>query len=264
MPFAIIGGTGFSSPAGETAEHTTVDTPYGVAEVAIVSIAGKPTAVISRHGAGHAIPPHRVNYRANLHALRQLGVTNVLASAATGTLRRKIGVGGLVVLDQFLDFTKGRSSTFFDGDNGRVVHVDMTEPYCSTLRHEIMAAAEALKLVVAPRGTYVGVEGPRFETAAEIRMFEQLGGDVVGMTGVPEVALAREAGLCYAAVAITSNWAAGLVPGRLSQQEVEEKTQTQATALRALFRRVIENHQEADCTCRHAVEETLGDRDSRP
>ena len=166
-----------------------------------------------------------------------------------------MGPGEFAALTQFLDFTKGRASTFFDGEDGKVVHVDLTEPYCPQLRRDLAKAAEKLGLPVHAEATYVCVEGPRFETPAEIRMFRKLGGDLVGMTNLPEVVLAREAEICYAAVAVMTNWAAGIGKERVSHLEVVEKMGEQIDALRSLFFQAIEIHQPADCSCRHAVEQ---------
>jgi len=167
------------------------------------------------------VPPHRINFRANIAALQAVGVRAVFATAATGALKTELEPGALLVLDQFLDFTRARPLTFFEGEDGEVVHTDMTNPYCLRLRTRLLEAAREEGLAVRKGGTYVCVEGPRFETAAEIRMFAALGGDVIGMTGVPEVVLAREAGLCYAAVAVVTNPGAGLSAARPQHAEVE-------------------------------------------
>lgn len=219
----VIGGTGFESPAFlADATDEVVRTPYGLARAAVGRAAGFEVAFLLRHGPGHRLPPHRVNYRANVWALRELGVRRVLATAAVGALRREPGLapGSIVLCDQFLDFTRNRPTTFFDGDPGPVRHVDMTRPYCPELRRAMREAAEALGLPVRDGGTYVCTEGPRFESAAEIRAFALLGGDVVGMTGLPEAALARELGLCYQPVALVANWAAGVGDGAVSEEEV--------------------------------------------
>ena len=251
MDFAVIGGTGFyhlpDEPAAETLQ---VATPYGVVEVDRTCLGGKEAAFLARHGRQHGVPPHRVNYRANIRAVRELGVKNILATAAVGSLSKDVPPGSLVALSQFLDFTRGRPATFFDGAQEEVVHVDMTDPYCAHLRAEMQAAAKALQEQLLPEGTYVCVEGPRFETAAEIRMFRKLGGDVVGMTSVPEVTLAREVGICYAALAIVTNWAAGISREPLKHEEVSDFMRRHAHRLRALFEEVVRTHQEIACSCR--------------
>lgn len=238
--FAIIGGTGLYDPnllEGPAAE--TVGTPYGTVALFTGTWAGRRVAFLPRHGSGHSVPPHRVNYRANLWALRQLGVRRCLATAACGALAEPFAPGSLALLDQFLDFTRGRPGTFFDGEDGRVHHADMTEPYCPELRGALQAAAGRLGIPLLPRATYVCTEGPRFETPAEIRAYARLGGELVGMTGVPEVVLAREAGLCYAAVAISTNWAAGMAGKPLTHTEVLEAMAAATADVRRLLLQVI-------------------------
>jgi len=218
---AVIGGTGLYRPGLiEGPEEVTLGTPYGTVQVFVGQRGGRGVAFLPRHGTGHSLPPHRINYRGNIWALRQLGVRRVLATAACGSLHAEIPPGSLALCDQFLDFTRGRPGTFFDGADGRVRHADMTEPYCPQLRAALAAAAGRLTLPLRQTATYVCTEGPRFETPAEIRAYARLGGELVGMTGVPEVVLAREAGLCYAAVAIATNFAAGLAGRALSHEEV--------------------------------------------
>ncbi len=235
---AVIGGTGVYDPSWlEVEGEEAVATPYGAARVVRGRLRDGDAEVIfvPRHGAGHAVPPHRVNYRANVAALRQLGVDRVVATAAVGSLRAEIEPGLLVLPDQFLDFTRGRVSTFYDGEGTGVAHVDMTEPYCPVVRRALAEAAARLGLACREGGVYVCTEGPRFETPAEIRAYALLGGDVVGMTGVPEVCLAREAGLCYAAVATVTNHAAGLAGRHLTHSEVLEVMRANAERLRRLL-----------------------------
>lgn len=250
MDFGIIGGTGFYALDEEGAARETVSTQYGEVEVARVSLADKEVAFVARHGAGHHIPPHRVNYRAIIAALRGLGVKNILATAAVGGIAENMGPGALVLLTQFLDFTHGRESTFFDGEDGEVKHVDLTEPYCPRLREELRTAAEAAGEAVVVGGTYACMQGPRFETPAEIRMLRTLGADVVGMTNVPEAPLAREAGICYAAVAVVTNWAAGVTNIPVVHEDVAEFMSQQIERVRRLFTHVIAHHQDGDCACR--------------
>jgi len=249
MDFGVIGGTGFYEMA-EGAERMEVATPYGSVTVERVPLGGTEVAFIARHGRGHSVPPHRVNYRGNIAALRKLGVGNVLASASVGSMSEAMPPGSLAVLTQFLDFTRGRPSTFFDGDDGEVIHVDMTDPYCPHLRAELGAAAEAQGEQVHARATYVCAEGPRFETPAEIEMFRRLGGELVGMTNVPEVVLAREAGMCYAAVAAVTNWAAGVSEKPLQHEQVSAFMKTQTPRVASLFERVVRDHCERECACR--------------
>lgn len=253
MLFALIGGTGFYSLSERPGERIEVHTSYGVVALDRARVGDTEVAFLPRHGVSHSIPPHRVNYRANIAALKELGVRNILASASVGSMCQTMPPGSLVTLTQFLDFTRARASTFFDGEEHEVVHTDMSEPYCPHLREELGRAAAALGEELQPRGTYVCAEGPRFETPAEIEMFRRLGGELVGMTNVPEVVLAREASICYAAVAVVTNWAAGLSSEPVRHEQVSDFMAEHTARLRALFEAVIQSHQEVDCSCRAAA-----------
>ncbi|MBE3589396.1 MAG: S-methyl-5'-thioadenosine phosphorylase [Firmicutes bacterium] len=236
MRLGIIGGTGVYDPdILDDAREVTVSTPYGEVRLLAGRYRGEEVAFMNRHGAGHSLPPHRVNYRANIWALKELGVERVIATAAVGALRREHAPGSLILCDQFLDFTKSRPATFYEGGEAGVVHVDVTEPYCPELRALMEESGRAAGLPVKNGGVYVCTEGPRFETAAEIRVFAQLGGDVVGMTGVPEVVLARELGLCYSTVAMVANLAAGLSPTPLTHSEVVAVMNQNVAHLRRLI-----------------------------
>jgi len=195
MPLAVIGGTGVYQLAGaEGARPARIVTQYGEALARQGEASGREVFFVARHGADHSIPPHRVNYRANIAALKTLGCTAILATNAVGSLRTDLPPGTFVAADQFLDFTKSRPLTFYDGDDEHgVKHVDVTEPYCANVRRWLIEGASDAGERCVARGTYLCAEGPRFETAAEIRLFAQWGADMVGMTGVPEVVLAREA-----------------------------------------------------------------------
>jgi 5'-methylthioadenosine phosphorylase len=210
MKIAIIGGTGFYHMHGGQFEAQTIVTPYGEALVYIGQGEDAGLIFLARHGPEHTIPPHKINYRANIKALQQLGVERVIALFAVGSLHTNIPPKTLVVLDQFVDFTQGRAGTFFDGGASGLTHVEVSNPYCAGLRRQLIALAPDHALEVKPYGTYACFNGPRFETAAEVRMAALLGGDVVGMTGVPEAPLAREVGLHYAGLALSINWGAGI------------------------------------------------------
>lgn len=210
---AVITGTGLTEHF-KLAGRRKIRTKFGSA-TAYKSSDGL-LWIVPRHGIGHVVPPHGVNYRANIAALHQIGVENVIATSAVGSMNEEFRIGEVGIVEQFVDFTKSRPSTFFER---KAVHTDMTSPYSKEINSAIMKAGRALGLGVHPGLVYVCVEGPRFETAAEIRMFRILGGDVVGMTGVPEVVLANELGLKYSSVAIATNWAAG-IQGRVSHDEV--------------------------------------------
>lgn len=217
---AIIAGTGMEVP-DERYVMRTVETAYGTA---VVYVAGSDDPVfLSRHGVDHAIPPHRVNYLANLKALQVLGVDRVIATLTVGSIADDISPGTVLVVDQLLDFTSGRPSTFFGGAGAGVTHVEFTEPFCAALGESFATVAQQAGVDVRRSGTYVCTNGPRLETAAEIRMFGRMGGDVVGMTGMPEAVLARELGIHYAGIAVSINWAAGVRgPIRFDEQVLTE------------------------------------------
>ncbi|MEZ5232238.1 MAG: S-methyl-5'-thioinosine phosphorylase [Acidimicrobiales bacterium] len=208
---AIITGSGFYEVPGLLdGQEETMVTPYGTATVTLGTWQGREVAFLPRHGSGHSVPPHRINYRANIWALREVGASAVLATAVSGGIARDLQPGDLVLIDQFIELTKDRPDTFFDGEDGVVRHTDMTEPYHRGLRTLLAEAATDLDIVVRPTGTYVCMNGPRFETPAEIALLGRLGAELVGMTGYPEVALAAEVNLPYASIGVISNPAAGL------------------------------------------------------
>lgn len=209
---AIIGGSGLTQLANlEVVAREIVRTPYGDASGAITlgRIRGEPVAFLARHGYGHTIPPHKVNYRANMWALAQQQAKYVVAVASVGGIRSDLTPGSLAIPDQIIDYTHGRDFTYFHGTDRSVVHIDFTQPYCETLRQRLVAAAAHAGEPVHVGGTYAATQGPRLESAAEIDRLERDGADMVGMTGMPEAALARELGLCYAAMAVVVNHAAG-------------------------------------------------------
>ena len=212
MTLAVIGGSGLSKLASlEITQRKVVRTPYGEPSGALTfgSIRGHGMVFLARHGYGHTISPHEVNYRANLWALKEENVSGVVSVASVGGIRRDVAPGTLLVPDQIIDYTWGRRSTFFEGAGAPVTHIDFTEPYTQSLRQRILAAARACGESMLDGGTYAASQGPRLESAAEIDRFERDGAHVVGMTGMPEAALARELGLEYAAIAVSANYAAG-------------------------------------------------------
>lgn len=248
---AIIGGTGVYDPRIlENISEEIITTPYGPAKIRLGTYQGEQVAFLARHGVNHSVPPHLINYRANIAALKQLGVERVIATTAVGSCNRNMKPGDFVIIDQFLDFTKGRISTFFEGGEAGVVHTDVTEPYCPECRKVLIEAAKQVGITAHPTGTYVCTEGPRFETAAEIRMFAQMGGDVVGMTNVPESVLAREAGLCYATVSMVTNFGAGISPTNLTHDEVLEVMAANSENLKRLVMATLTQIPlERGCTC---------------
>jgi 5'-methylthioadenosine phosphorylase len=230
-----------------SAKWTTIPTPYGEALVSEGLIGGTDVLFMSRHGAGHKLPPHVINYRANVWALREHSCQAVIATAAVGSLRPDWEPGTLVFVDSFIDFTHGRMSTFFDGKDGRVVHQDMTYPYCQTLRDILLRTTRERQALFREHGCYVCTNGPRYESAAEVRAFGLLGGDVVGMTGLPEVTLARELGLCYATVALITNLGAGLQQNKLIHQDVEAVMQQSSQELTTILQESIPAIVQAEC-----------------
>jgi 5'-methylthioinosine phosphorylase len=209
---AIIGGTGLARlPGLEITRREVMHTPYGEPSGPLTHgvLAGCEAVFLARHGYGHTIPPHRINYRANLWALEQVGVRRVLAVAAVGGIREEMVPGAVVIPDQIIDHTWGRPGTFIEEFDDAVTHIDFTEPYDGALRAALIGAAARVGIPVVPGGTYAATQGPRLETAAEIRRLEAEGCDLVGMTGMPEAALARELDLAYACVAVVANRAAG-------------------------------------------------------
>ena len=247
MGLGIIGGSGFGVFA-QGARQRDVATPYGTATVFAWSRGERDVFFCPRHGTEHSQPPHRINYRANIWALWQLGVKRIIATATVGALHRNGGaVGDIVLVDQFLDFTAGRSQTFFEGPE--VTHVDLTEPYCPYLRRLLARTLTNLDLKIRYGGCYVCTEGPRYESSAEVRALARLGGDVVGMTGVPEVVLAREAGICYATAALVTNWGAGITSRPLQHQEVVSGMESRQARLTAALEQLIGSLAEANCSC---------------
>ncbi len=252
MPdFGVIAGSGiYNMPDLEIIDSVKVVTPYGEPSDSyrIGKFAGKEVVFLPRHGSKHHIPPHRINYRANIWGFRELGISRILSIGATGGISRGMMPGTIVVLDQVIDMTSGRDATFFDGDD--VVHIDFTNPFCPDLRHELIAAASDAGITAARNGTYIAVNGPRLETAAEIRAFASLGADVVGMTAMPEAVLGRELEICFSGVAVVTNAAAGIAEEVLTATEVVAVMQAAAEQirmlLRAFFCRDLIKHA---CTC---------------
>ncbi|MCW8846151.1 MAG: S-methyl-5'-thioinosine phosphorylase [Gammaproteobacteria bacterium] len=209
---AIIGGTGLTGLQDmQNLRHELITTPYGEASGPLSHgvLWGQPVIFLPRHGYGHTIPPHKVNYRANLWALRQANVGRVIAVNAVGIIRPGIEPGSLMMPDQILDYTYGREHTYFDGTGEPLMHVDFTQPYCEQMRGIFRDAAEQAGIYLVDKGCYGATQGPRLETAAEIDRMERDGCDLVGMTGMPEAALARELGMRYVCIALVVNHAAG-------------------------------------------------------
>jgi len=245
----IIGGSGVYeiTEKADKCEKKIVKTDYGEVEVSILDIFSKKVAFIPRHASGHSIPPHKINFRANIDALKNVGVTKIIATNSVGSMNLEMPPGSFVIPDDFLDFSQDRKKTFYED---KVVHIDVTEAYCPQLRDVLAKSGDVIL-----GGTYVCTEGPRFETPAEIKMFKMLGGDLVGMTGVPEVTLAREREICYNSICIVSNYASGISEDELTIDEVFEMVSQKEAELLELIYNFIKNVDETeDCSCNHALD----------
>ena len=245
----IIGGSGVYEIAKRADSSTTktINTDYGDVEVTILDIASKKVAFIPRHSKSHSIPPHKINYQANIDSLKKIGVSKIIATNSVGSMNENMQPGSFVIPDDFLDFTQNRTKTFYED---KVVHVDVTQPYCPHLRDVLASSGDVIL-----GATYVCSEGPRFETPAEIKMFKMLGGDLVGMTGLPEVTLAREREMCYNSICIVSNYASGISESELTIDEVFEIVKDRENELLDLIYNFIKNvDDKKDCTCLHALE----------
>lgn len=209
---AVIGGSGLAGLGRmQVRRRQIVRTPYGdpSGPLVIGEIADAPVLFLPRHGPGHVLAPHRVNYRANVWALRESGATDIVAVAAVGGIAATVGPGVIAVPEQIIDYTWGREHTYCDGSDRQVTHVDFTRPYSDALRDRVIASAAAARIAIVAGGVYGATQGPRLETAAEIARMQRDGATLVGMTGMPEAALARELSLRYAHLCVVSNWAAG-------------------------------------------------------
>jgi len=256
MKIGLIGGSGVYQLEGLHAVETrTVDTPFGAPSAPITQgeIEGRTVFFLPRHGTNHAIPPHKINYRANIAAFQQLGVDRIFSIGAVGSLHTEWKTGTITIPDQIIDMTFGaRSGTFFD--SGKVMHVDFSQPYCPSLRQTVISAAAATHETVVDRGTYICTNGPRLESAAEIRYYAMIGADIVGMTSMPEAALAREAEICYCGLCIVTNPAAGLSGENLTAREVIDAMQEASEQLRLLLRTtILALSSDRRCSCGSAL-----------
>lgn len=233
---AIVGGTGLTELDGlEITESRVVETPYGTpsAPLEFGRFGQKDVLFLARHGKGHTVPPHQVNYRANIQALKQVGVQDIIAVNAVGGINPAMVAESLVVPDQIVDYTWGREFTF--ADKGNVIHVDFTYPYTESLRQGLLSAAARLGLSVHAGGVYAATQGPRLESIAEINRLERDGCDIVGMTGMPEASLAREAELNYACLSLVVNMAAGRSEGIITMEDIERAIKNGMGNARALI-----------------------------
>lgn len=242
-PLAIIGGTGVDELDGmEVVASHKVQTPYGEPSRPIQEgrLGDITVFFLQRHGAPGAIPPHRINYRANIWALRSLGVGGIIAINAVGGITEQMRPGRLLIPDQVIDYSWGREHTFDEGENGALMHIDFTEPYEAQLRADVLAAAEARDIEHAATGVHGITQGPRLETAAEVKRMHRDGCDVVGMTGMPEAALARELDMPYASICMVVNPAAGLGDLPLTTAMMREILEQEASVVRDLITQVLQ------------------------
>ncbi len=229
MTLAIIGGTGLSQIEElKVLERRSLQTPFGhpSSEFLVADLDGKKLIFLARHGNPHRIPPHKINYRANIWGLKQLGVSEIIGVAAVGGISSAMAPGHIAIPDQIIDYSYGREHTFFSGDNEPVTHIDFTLPYSQTLRERIVLAARQAGVKINSNGTYGCTQGPRLESAAEIKRLARDGCDLVGMTGMPEAALAKELDLAYANISVVANWGAGIVTGEITMAEIERNLDT--------------------------------------
>jgi 5'-methylthioadenosine phosphorylase len=258
MPkIGIIGGSGLYQIPGLTiTEYAKITTPYGAPSDAYVigDLSGSDIVFLPRHGLEHHLPPHKINYKANIWGFKELEVERIISVGAVGGIGCYTKPGMIMITDQIVDMTSGRESTFYDGDE--VVHVDFTEPFCPELRGSLFRAAENSGIELKKSGTYVCVNGPRLETKAEIKMFLNMGIDVVGMTTMPEAVLAREAELCFAGISVVTNYAAGIAEKRLTTAEVVGTMREAATCVGCLLLETFHLIPgERRCSCRDALKE---------
>ena len=222
---AIIGGTGLTQLSDLTIiKRDKLTTPYGWPSADFITgeLNQKEVIFLARHGNPHTIAPHKINYRANIWGLKQLGIEQIIAVAAVGGITEEMAPAHIAIPDQIIDYSHDRKHTFFEDENTPVTHIDFTYPYSQKLRAALISAAAKANINISPIGTYGCTQGPRLETAAEIKRMERDGCDVVGMTGMPEAALAKELGIDYAAISVIANWAAGKTAGEITMAEIEQ------------------------------------------
>jgi len=258
----IIGGTGFYEFFKGNTREVVVKTKFGLPsdKIIIGKVFGKEVAFLPRHGRKHQFPPHKIPYQANIAAMKKLGVERIIAPTAVGSLKRNIKPGDFVICDQFIDQTKKREDTFFDGP--KVAHIEMAYPYCPELRKVAVAQAKKLKLRIHAKGTVVVIEGPRFSTLAESLRFSKMGGDLINMTQYPEVVLALELGICYLNISIVTDYDTGIYAGDktkpVSIEEVLTNFRKNTAKLKKLVSAVVMNTPErTGCGCKEKAERAL-------
>ncbi len=250
----VFGGSGFYAFLEDT-ETVEIETPYGApsAPPVIGEVGGRRVAFIPRHGVKHEYPPHRINYRANVWAMKELGVERIIGPCAAGSLRREVALGDFVVCDQLVDRTRSRPHTFYDGPV--TTHISFADPYCETMRRVAIETGRALGITMHERGTMVVIEGPRFSTRAESRWFASQGWDTLNMTGYPEAVLARELEMCYVNVSLITDYDVGVedVPPVTHEQVIEVFTRNNERLRELLFAMIPALPTERDCACATAL-----------
>jgi 5'-methylthioadenosine phosphorylase len=252
----IFGGSGFYSFAEGPIREIKIETPYGAPSdtIALATVAGRRVAFLPRHGRTHSLPPHKIPYRANLWAFKELGITRVIAPSAVGSLQAHIQPGDFVISDQFVDRTSGREDTYYDGPFA--THVSTAEPYCADLRQLAADITEAEEIPVHTAGTCVVIQGPRFSTKAESQWFTQMGWEVVNMTQYPEAALARELAMCYVNISLVTDFDAGVVSehGPVQAVDVAKILAQNTENVKRVLRRMLERMPSTrDCDCANAL-----------
>lgn len=227
----------------EILRRESIKTPFGQpsGDIAIGRVFGIEMAFLPRHGEKHTIPPHKINYRANIWALKSIDIESILAVAAVGGIGPNMAPGKIAFPDQIIDYTYGRPSTFFEEDLEQVTHIDFSHPYSETIRSKLVKAAHSAGIDAIGRGTYGCTQGPRLESAAEIKRMERDGCDLVGMTGMPEAALARELDIEYACCAVIANWAAGKIEGTITMEDILQNLEFGMASVTHLFRYLLPN-----------------------
>ena len=256
VEIGIFGGTGiYDSGLLEDAHEVTVETPYGMPSdsITVGTFMGRKIAFLPRHGKKHSIPPHMINYRANIWAFKELGVTRIIAPSAVGSLKEEIEPGHFALPNQFLDFTKSRKGTF--SEEGRVIHISVADPFCPELQSSITSSAKKQGIDVHSNCTYVCIEGPRFSTKAESKFYRTTGGDIIGMTMVPECQLAREAQMCYASISTITDydvWAEKPVTAKEVLDTLSKNIKRTKQLLAELLKHIPKTR---NCGCSEALKE---------
>lgn len=242
---AVIGGTGLYAMMDEfeMTRQEIVNTPYGEPSCPLVHgvLRGRNMVFLARHGFTHRLPPHRINYRANIWMLKKVGVKSILSVNAVGSMNEACAPETLVIPDQIIDYSWGREHTFYDEDLTKVVHVDFTRPYSDVLREKLIKAGKQCGLSLTEQAVYACTQGPRLESAAEIHRLRQDGCDIVGMTGMPEAGLARELSLHYASISVVANWAAGVTEESISMPQIERSLQRSIQQVKTLMVNAVEH-----------------------